>query len=86
MDCRRDARDAQDHGAAAPRLHHPAADDAGWIGGAGPGPSSLDPGSGGPENDFTEGNTTFNTWNLTHLATILMDAGGIPATQSRRHS
>jgi len=27
--------------------------DAGWIGEAGPGPSYLDPGSGGPENDFT---------------------------------
>ncbi|WP_205857493.1 flavodoxin family protein, partial [Phytoactinopolyspora endophytica] len=25
--------------------------DAGWIGAAGPGPSYLDPGSGGPEND-----------------------------------
>ena len=28
--------------------------DAGWIGEAGPGPSYLDPGSGGPENDFTQ--------------------------------
>ena len=27
--------------------------DAGWIGAVGPGPSYLDPGSGGPENDFT---------------------------------
>ena len=27
--------------------------DAGWIGEAGPGRSYLDPGSGGPENDFT---------------------------------
>jgi hypothetical protein len=27
--------------------------DAGWIGEAGPGPSYLDPGSGGPESDFT---------------------------------
>ena len=31
--------------------------DAGWIGEAGPGPSYLDPGSGGPENDFTNRNT-----------------------------
>ena len=38
--------------------------DAGWIGEAGPGPSYLDPGSGGPENDFTNRNTTFMTWNL----------------------
>ena len=42
--------------------------DAGWIGEAGPGPSYLDPGSGGPENDFTNRNTTFMTWNLIHLA------------------
>ena len=42
--------------------------DAGWIGEAGPGPSYLDPGSGGPENDFTNRNTTFMTWNLLHVA------------------
>ncbi|MDQ3095405.1 MAG: flavodoxin family protein, partial [Actinomycetota bacterium] len=35
--------------------------DAGWIGEAGPGPSYLDPGSGGPDNDFTNRNTTFMT-------------------------
>ena len=45
--------------------------DAGWIGEAGPGPSYLDPGSGGPENDFTNRNTTFMTWNLMHLAAML---------------
>ena len=33
--------------------------DAGWIGEAGPGPSYLDPGSGAPEKDFTNRNTTF---------------------------
>ena len=32
--------------------------DSGWLGEAGPGPSYLDPGSGGPENDFTNRNTT----------------------------
>ena len=53
--------------------------DAGWIGEAGPGPSYLDPGSGGPENDFTARNTTFMTWNLLHLARMLKDAGRIPA-------
>src|SRR6188472_1500254 len=53
--------------------------DAGWIGEAGPGPSYLDPGSGGPENDFTNRNTTFMTWNLMHLARLLKDAGGVPA-------
>jgi multimeric flavodoxin WrbA len=35
--------------------------DAGWIGEAGPGPSYLDPGSGGPENDFTNRNTILAT-------------------------
>ena len=53
--------------------------DAGWIGEAGPGPSYLDPGSGGPQNDFTNRNTTFMTWNLMHMATLLRQAGGIPA-------
>ncbi|MFF2275941.1 flavodoxin family protein [Agromyces sp. NPDC058126] len=52
--------------------------DAGWIGEAGPGPSYLDPGSGGPENDFTNRNTTFMTYNLLHLARLLKDAGGFP--------
>jgi multimeric flavodoxin WrbA len=58
--------------------------DAGWIGEAGPGPSYLDPGSGGPENDFTNRNTTFMTWNLLHVARILKDAGGIPAHGNQR--
>ncbi len=58
--------------------------DAGWIGEAGPGPSYLDPGSGGPENDFTNRNTTFMTWNLLHLARMLRDAGGIPAYGNQR--
>ncbi len=58
--------------------------DAGWIGEAGPGPSYLDPGSGGPENDFTNRNTTFMTWNLMHLARMLKDAGGVPAHGNQR--
>ena len=58
--------------------------DAGWIGEAGPGPSYLDPGSGGPENDFTNRNTTFMTWNLMHLARLLKDAGGVPAYGNQR--
>jgi len=53
--------------------------DSGWLGEAGPGPSYLDPGSGGPENDFTNRNPTFLAWNLLRLARILKDAGGIPA-------
>ena len=58
--------------------------DAGWIGEAGPGPSYLDEGSGGPENDFTNRNTTFMTWNLMHIASLLKDAGGIPAHGNQR--
>jgi multimeric flavodoxin WrbA len=58
--------------------------DAGWIGEAGPGPSYLDPGSGGPENDFTQRNTTFMTWNLLHVARMLRDRGGLPAHGNQR--
>ncbi len=58
--------------------------DAGWIGEAGPGPSYLDPGSGGPENDFTNRNTTFMTWNLLHLARLLKDEGGFPVHGNQR--
>jgi multimeric flavodoxin WrbA len=53
--------------------------DAGWLGEIGPGPSYLDKGSGGPENDFTNRNTTFAAWNMMHLAHILKAAGGYPA-------
>ena len=58
--------------------------DSAWLGEVGPGPSYLDPGSGGPENDFTNRNTTFMTWNLLHLARIIKDAGGIPAHGNQR--
>ncbi len=58
--------------------------DAAWLGEAGPGPSYLDEGSGGPENDFTNRNTTFLTWNLMHLAKMLRDANGIPAHGNQR--
>ncbi|MEJ1154804.1 flavodoxin family protein [Microbacterium marmarense] len=64
----------------------PPAADAGWIGEVGPGPSYLDPGSGGPENDFTNRNTTFMTWNLLHLARMLKDAGGVPAYGNLREA
>ncbi|MEM6428191.1 MAG: flavodoxin family protein [Deinococcota bacterium] len=53
--------------------------DAGWIGEAGPGPSYLDEGSGGPQNDFTNRNTTFMTWNLMHFGWFLKALGGVPA-------
>ncbi|MFE2022400.1 flavodoxin family protein [Streptomyces sp. NPDC059499] len=58
--------------------------DAGWIGEAGPGPSYLDPGSSGPDNDFTNRNTAFMTYNMLHLAAMLRTAGGIPAYGNRR--
>ena len=53
--------------------------DAGWVGEAGPGPSYADEKSGGPQNDFTQRNTTFAAWNLMHMARMLRDAGGLPA-------
>jgi multimeric flavodoxin WrbA len=58
--------------------------DAGWIGEAGPGPSYLDEGSGGSDNDFTNRNTAFMTWNLLHAARMLTDAGGVPAHGNQR--
>ena len=59
--------------------------DAGWIGAAGPGPSYLEEGSGGPENDLTSRNTTFMAWNLLHVGLMLSHAGGIPA-HGNQHS
>ena len=56
--------------------------DCGWIGEAGPGPSYGDEVDGAPagfDNDFTNRNTTFMTWNLMHTAKMLKDAGGISA-------
>ncbi|MDR6970561.1 multimeric flavodoxin WrbA [Leifsonia shinshuensis] len=62
--------------------------DAGWIGEAGPGPSYGDDlGDGrrvGFDNEFTNRNTTFLTWNLLHLARLLKDAGGFPDYGNQR--
>ena len=58
--------------------------DAAWVGEAAPGPSYLDPGSSGPENDFTNRNTTFMTWNILHLARMIRELGGIPAHGNQR--
>ncbi len=58
--------------------------DAGWIGEIGPGPSYLDEGSGGPEHEFTNRNTTFMTWNLMHTARMMKDNGGLPAHGNQR--
>lgn len=62
--------------------------DAGWIGEAGPGPSygeELEDGTrAGLNNDFTQRNTTFMTWNLMHMARMLKDQGGIPGYGNQR--
>ena len=61
--------------------------DCGWIGEAGPGPSygdtdfngeKIDPPMGF-DNEFTNRNTTFMSWNLMHAARMLKDSGGIPS-------
>ncbi len=62
----------------------PPQSDAAWVGEAGPGPSYRDEDSGGPENDFTNRNTTFMTWNLMHMAHLIKKAGGIPAHGNQR--
>ena len=67
--------------APAPGLRHPAAGRLGVAGRGGPGAELPRPGSGGPENDFTNRNTTFLTWNLMHLARMLRDAGRHPGAR-----
>ncbi len=52
--------------------------DCGWIGEAGPGPSYMDKESNASNNDFTNRNTTFMTYNLLHLANMLKTHGGYP--------
>jgi multimeric flavodoxin WrbA len=62
--------------------------DAGWIGEAGPGASYGDKDKDGTiagvDNDFTNRNTTFMTWNLMHLAKLLKENNGIPAHGNQR--
>ncbi len=57
--------------------------DAGWIGEVGPGPSygdELENGEkAGFDNDFTNRNLTFMTYNLMHLALMLKNNKSIPA-------
>ncbi|SDY60417.1 flavodoxin family protein [Hymenobacter psychrophilus] len=53
--------------------------DCGWIGEVGPGPSYLDEEAHAAANDFTNRNTTFMTYNLLHLASMLKQQGGYPA-------
>lgn len=61
--------------------------DAGWLGEIGPGASYGDEIDGkrvGFDNDFTNRNATFMTWNLIHMAKLLKNAGGIPAHGNQR--
>lgn len=62
--------------------------DAGWIGEAGPGPSYGDTMPDGTRkglnNDFTNRNTTFMTWNLMHTVHMLKQAGGVPTYGNQR--
>jgi len=60
--------------------------DAGWIGDVGPGPSygdtewnnkKIEP-PAGYDSDFTNRNTTFMTYNLLHLASLLKAKNGYP--------
>ena len=58
--------------------------DCGWIGEVGPGPSYLDKESKAQDNEFTNRNTTFMTYNLLHLAKMLKEQEGYPAFGNSR--
>ena len=62
--------------------------DSGWIGEAGPGDSYGDVQPDGTklgfDNDFTNRNTTFMTWNVLHEAKLLKAKGGITAYGNQR--
>lgn len=58
--------------------------DCGWIGEVGPGPSYLDEEANAKENDFTNRNTTFMTYNLLHLANMLKTSNGYNAYGNSR--
>lgn len=58
--------------------------DCGWIGEVGPGPSYLDEEAKAAENDFTNRNTTFMTYNLLHLAKMLKTYKGYPTYGNSR--
>ncbi|WP_299336378.1 flavodoxin family protein [uncultured Psychroserpens sp.] len=60
--------------------------DCGWIGEVGPGPSYLDEESNAKNNDFTNRNTTFMTYNLMHLAQMLKINKGYPALGNSREA
>ncbi|WP_104734072.1 flavodoxin family protein [Hanstruepera ponticola] len=58
--------------------------DCGWIGEVGPGPSYLDEESNAKDNEFTNRNTTFMTYNLLHLANMIKQHGGYSAYGNSR--
>jgi multimeric flavodoxin WrbA len=58
--------------------------DAGWIGEARARTVVSGRGIGGLENDFTNRNMTFMTWNLMHPRWMLKQAGGIAAHGNQR--
>ncbi|AXG73374.1 flavodoxin family protein [Flavobacterium arcticum] len=58
--------------------------DCGWIGEVGPGPSYLDEEAHAKQNDFTNRNTTFMTYNLLHLAKMLKANNGYPTYGNSR--
>ncbi len=58
--------------------------DCGWIGEAGPGPSYLDEESGAMQNEFTNRNTTFTSYNLLHMAKMLQRTKGFPSYGNSR--
>ncbi|WP_035086104.1 flavodoxin family protein [Aquimarina latercula] len=58
--------------------------DCGWIGEAGPGPSYMDEESGAKNNEFTNRNTTFMTYNLLHLANLIKSNAGFPSYGNSR--
>ncbi|MFL1895158.1 flavodoxin family protein [Aquimarina sp. 2-A2] len=58
--------------------------DCGWIGEVGPGPSYLDEESGAKDNEFTNRNTTFMTYNLLHLANMMKTNNGYPSYGNSR--
>lgn len=60
--------------------------DCGWIGEAGPGPSYRDEESGAKDNEFTNRNTTFMTYNLLHLAKMLKEKNGYSAYGNSREA
>lgn len=69
---------------AAPGLRDPAAGRRELVGRGRSGAFVSRSGLGRPENDFASLNTTCMTWDLMHLARMIVDAGGISAHGNQR--